>query len=335
MEKRHSGWTSLPMLIVVTVAAAFAVIGCAASPTTSPVSSDTSPQDAGGTPAAASTNTSPSSEVEPAAWSVRERLAEVDSWAFAIGDGALDGPPSAVADRLGIFGLVVVDGEEATVGQVAAVHARGAIVLAYLSVGTIEPWRSWYGRIDSFKLDRWDEWGEYYADVADPAYRDEFCRIAAGVMDKGFDGLFLDNVDMVESHPDRTEGMRLLVSALSQQARADGGVVFAQNGDEFALTLAEFLDGWNREDVSFGYDFNNRSYTRIPTAEHEAALAGIASMRDAGVFVTTTDYLRTAGSADEAEALGVASDVGALPYVSDIDLTRVPSVPFSSRSLKD
>ncbi|MHB0981188.1 MAG: endo alpha-1,4 polygalactosaminidase [Thermoleophilia bacterium] len=331
MVKRLSAWTLAVTVVVVTAAAAFAAMGCAtsASPPDASHAPPNAPSAPGGAGGAGPPGSGPSPPAEPGTSATRERLAEVDSWAFAIGDGALDGPPAALADRLGVFGLVVVDGEDATAEQVAVVRARGTIVLGYLSVGTIEPWRSWYGRLKPFVLDPWDEWGEYYADVADPAYRGEVHRIASAVLDKGFDGLFLDNVDMVDSHPDQSEGMRVLVSDLSRQVRGGGGVLFAQNGDDFALSMAALLDGWNREDVTFGYDFDTQSYVRIPAREHEAALASITSMRDAGVFVMTTDYVRTAGSADEVEALGAARGVGALPYVGDIHLTRVPPAPFS------
>src|SRR5690349_8868317 len=85
------------------------------------------------------------------------RLAGVHSWAFAIGSGDLDGD---VAARYAPFDLVVVDGEEVTPKQVAALHARGKIVLRYLSVGTIEKGRSWFTRAKRYRLELWDDWGE-------------------------------------------------------------------------------------------------------------------------------------------------------------------------------
>ena len=258
----------------------------------------------------------------------RDGLAHVDSWAFAIGDGALDGHAAAVADRLGIFELVVIDAEEATAEEIAALHSRKTLVLAYLSIGTIEPWRSWYAALKPFALDRMSDWDEYYADVSEPGYRRTILGIASGMLDKGFDGLFVDNVDMVESHPSQVGGMRALVSALSAQTRRRGGLLFAQNGDAFATTLTSLLDGWNREDVTFRHDSDASSYVRVPEDDHETALATIESMRDAGVFVTTTDYVSVSGSADESEALGVARGIGALPYVSDIELERIPETPF-------
>jgi len=280
------------------------------------------------------TSCSPSSEpdggsqLESARTPRGENLTDVESWAFAIGDGALNGSAHAVRARLSIFDLVVIDGEEATQDQIAALRDGGTVVLGYLSVGTIEPWRSWYPTLEPFALDRWGDWGEYYADVNDSEYRTAILRIADALTDKGFDGLFLDNVDMVESHRSQEEGMRTLVSDLSDQVRSSGGLLFAQNGEDFALTLAPLLDGWNREDVTFGYDFDREQYVRVPDQDHEEALAALRSMRAAGLLITTTDYVGAGEWADQREAVRVAAGVGALPYVSDVELQRVPESPF-------
>ena len=181
---------------------------------------------------------------------------------------------------------------------------------------------------DAPALDYWSDWGEYYADVKQPGYRTQILSIAGSLMAKGFDGLFLDSVDMVDSHPAQTDGMRTLVTDLSALVKRAGGLLFAQNGDAFELTLAPLLDGWNREDVTFTYNFDNDTYIRVPAADHAEALSALTAMRAAGLLVTATDYVKTAGSAQEKEAVRVALGAGALPYVSDIGLNRIPAKPF-------
>jgi hypothetical protein len=118
------------------------------------------------------------------------------------------------------------------------------------------------------------------------------------------------------------------VSGLSQLVKRTGGLLFAQNGDAFELSLAPLLDGWNREDVTFTYDFDNNRYIRTPKADHQEALKALQAMKAAGLLVTATDYVKSATSANVKEAVKVARGVGALPYVSDIDLARVPARPF-------
>jgi hypothetical protein len=251
------------------------------------------------------------------------RLAAVHSWAFAIGSGDLDGD---VAARYAPFDLVVVDGEEVTAKQVAALHADGKLVLGYLSVGTIERGRSWFRAARPYRLELWQDWGEWYADVASRGYRTLITRtVAPRLRAKKLDGLFLDNVDMVESHPRQRAGMRVLVKTLARGR----GLLFAQNGDDFTPSIARYLDGWNREDVTGTYDFDTKSYVPVPAADTRAAQSALRSMAARGLLVTTTDYL--AAGTDASAAVANACAAGALPYVGDIELRRVPAQALTCR----
>jgi uncharacterized protein (TIGR01370 family) len=259
------------------------------------------------------------------------------SFAFAIGNGMLAGGAEEVTARLGDFGLVVVDGELATAGEVAGLRARKTVVLAYLSVGTIEKWRSWYRRLKPYRLEAWADWkDEWFADVSRAGLRRQIVRrIAPSILAKGFDGLFLDNVDMIETrdHAAQRPGMRKLVLALSDLVRGQGRLLFTQNGHWGLrkLGLLDAIDGWNREDVTWGYDFDRRRYVHQRSGATRAALAELAEMAGRGLVTTATDYTATGDHAALDEAVRNACSVGALPYVSDIGLTarRLPEPPLA------
>lgn len=263
-------------------------------------------------------------------------LADAQSWAFAIGNGTLAGDAERVAGRLGGFDLVVVDGELATRAKVAALRARGTVVLGYLSVGTIERYRSWYRLLRPFRLERWGDWaGEWFADTSRPRYRGLVARrIAPRLLRKGFDGLFLDVVDMIEQprHRAQRPGMRKLVRRLGRLVHRRAGLLFAQNGFRAMrrFGIARHLDGWNREDVTWTYDFGRRRYVRRRPAETRRAQRELERMAADGIFVTATDYTRRGDRAAVEEAVANACAAGALPYVSDIALSakRLPEPPL-------
>jgi len=258
------------------------------------------------------------------------------TFAFAIGNGNLAGGPAAVSARLGGFGLVVVDGELATAAEVAALRAGGVTVLAYLSVGTIERWRGWYDDVRRYRLGAWRDWeDEWFADVSRAGLRRELAgRIAPAILAKGFDGLFLDNVDMIETrnHASQRPGMRKLVLALSGLAHAEGRLLFTQNGawGLRKLGLNGAIDGWNREDVTWTYDFDHRRYVRSRPGARRAALRELAAFRDRGLITTAANYTRAGDAAAVRESVADACSVGALPYVGDIGLTakRLPDPPL-------
>ncbi len=253
------------------------------------------------------------------------RLRSVHTWAFAIGDGDLTGN---LVSRYAAYDLLVLDGQEASPGQVRALRHAGKIVLAYLDVGTIERGRPWYRAASRFRLNYWPDWGEWYADVAAPGFRKLIAgTVGPSTLHKGFDGLFLDNTDMIETHPRQTAGMRTLVRRLARLVHGQGKLLFAQNGEDTIGPLLPYYDGWNREDVSATYDFGAHRYVRQPNGEVAAADRALRRIARAGLLTLSTDYTAAGDAAAATAAIRNACSAGALPFVSDIDLMRVPAVP--------
>jgi polysaccharide biosynthesis protein PelA len=254
------------------------------------------------------------------------RLFGVHSWAFGLG---LDANNPAVLGALSGYDLVVVDGELTRLASVARLHQAGAVVLGYLSVGTIEPFRSWFRKLRPFELsDRFKQFGEIYADVDAGGFRRAISRrIAPRLLRSGFDGLFLDNTDMVETHKRERAGMRRLVRSLARLVHGRGGLLFAQNGEASIKPLLRYYDGWNREDVTWTYSFKRGRYVHQAAAEVAEAQAALRRFSALGLLVTATDYtgIDDVGAAQESAANACAA--GAIPFVSDIGLTRLPATP--------
>lgn len=249
---------------------------------------------------------------------------DIGSFALALGVEPLD---AAAVERLGAYDLVVVDGGSTGREQVTALHDAGSQVLAYLSVGTVEPYRPWFARAqdEGWLLERWPDWDEWYVDTSIPEFRDLMVEEAARELAAGFDGLFLDNTDMVSEHPDQRAGMTELVAALDELV--GDRLLFAQNGDTTVGAIAAHLDGWNREDVSSTYDFETEAYGPVSDDDHRSAVATLAELRDRGLLVTATDYTAADDDPMTAGAVDAACQAGVLPFVSDIGLTRIPDTP--------
>jgi hypothetical protein len=255
------------------------------------------------------------------------RLQQVRSWAFGIGSGNLRGDVGA---RFAPYDLVVVDGEEAKAAQVAALHARGKLVLAYVSVGTIEPGRPWYRAARRYRLDRYEEYDEYYAKVSSPGFRRLITqRVAPPMLDKGFDGLFLDNTAMIEDHKSQRAGMHRLVRELAALAHGRGKLLFTQNGEDVIGPSLRHYDGWNREDLSQTYSFEHGRYERVPREDTRGAQRALRRIAGAGLLVTASDYTKRGDARGRDRAVRNACAAGALPFVTNIGLTRISRVAFT------
>ena len=102
---------------------------------------------------------------------------------------------------------------------------------------------------------------------------------------------------------------------------------FIQNGDEVMHKLEQYIDGWNREDVTSTFDFDSETYKLQADGGRDAALQFIQSMLAKGHFVTTADYTASNESVETAQSIANACSVGAVPSVADIYLTRLPTNP--------
>jgi len=178
----------------------------------------------------------------------------------------------------------------------------------------------------TYRLDYWPEWGEWYADVASSGYRRLLVgRVAPTLLRKGFDGLFLDNTDMVESHPRQKEGMSELVRSLAALVHGRHRFLFTQNGEDSIGTTLRYYDGWNREGVSWTYDFRTRRYVRQSSTEVRVAQSALRSFAARGLLVLAIDYVAAGDTSTAHEAIANACSAGALPFLSNTDLTRIPT----------
>jgi hypothetical protein len=253
------------------------------------------------------------------------RLTRVHTFALALGTSA---QRVENLDRLAAYDLVVVDGENAPLALVDGLRARGVIVLGYLSVGTIEPGRGWFAAAKPYRLEKWTDWNEWFADTSSAGYRELIlANVAPAILTRHFDGLFLDNVDMIGDHAAQRAGMEQLVHALGALVHRRGGLLFTQNGEDVIIPMLDALDGWNREDVTGTYDFRAKRYVRQTRAAIRHAQAALRRVAGSGLLVTATDYTANTDRAAAKRATRNACAAGALSFVSDIGLERIARTP--------
>jgi len=247
-------------------------------------------------------------------------LAGVETFAFALGGGTSTGD---LRERFAGYDLVVVEPDETNARRVKQLRDRGKIVLAYLSIGTIERYRFWYRAVRKYRLK--DKFDEYYARPNRAGYRRIMLRVARRYLRrKKVDGLFLDNTDFIEVHPRQKRGLRRLVRLLARLVHGRDKLLFSQNGESTIGPLLRSYDGWNREDVSWTFDFDTNRYLRVPPADRLAAQSALRRIKAAGLLTTSADYTARDDAAALRESVANSCAAGAVPYVSNIHLTRIP-----------
>jgi uncharacterized protein (TIGR01370 family) len=248
-------------------------------------------------------------------------LRRVERWAPVI--GAYELPALEGVDLVVCDGLRDAAGDDtAARARVASARAAGALVIAYLSVGTVEDWRPYAPEVSrewTFgPMPGWE--GERLVDVRAEGWRRIMAREAAGLQELGFDGLFLDNLDVAEDHPQTQDAMVSLVGEF--RAVAGELLLIAQNGLATIDRLP--VDAVSREDTWWRWE--DGSYRASPPGETAAIVAALRRQRARGLVVFTLDYT-DAGDPEADAIVRRARAEGFVPAVSVLALDRAPHAP--------
>ena len=128
--------------------------------------------------------------------------------------------------------LLAIEPEDYTAAEVAALKAKGATVLGYLSVGSVSDERSYYKSLEKHTLRKLDDWEhEKYLDVCAADVQKWIASRAKEIKAQGFDGWWLDNVDVYEEYKS-TETYKAMGAILSS-VKALGGYVMVNGGMEY------------------------------------------------------------------------------------------------------
>lgn len=249
--------------------------------------------------------------------SPREQFKTIDNYVVYYGEGR--------ADELAQFDLAIIQPETLIPDELADLtETSDTLLIAYLSIGEVEPWRTWYsdGSIQSeWILEENPIWKSYYIDANQAGWRDFIVAKAQEYLDLGFDGIFLDTVDTVDLYPDTQPGMIQMIADL--RAAYPDAILIQNRGMAVAEDTAATVDAIMWEDLSTTYNFDTETYEiNDSTAEIEQ----LTTLRDdTGVIILALDY----AAADDAEgaqkAMQIAREYGFIPSVSVILLDDIPA----------
>jgi hypothetical protein len=156
--------------------------------------------------------------------------------------------------------------------------------------------------------------------VADPRWVEHVLSQAASALESGFEGLFLDTLNVEWSHPTDVPHLLKLIAALREQAGAS--YILANRGFAMLPTLAELVDGVVFESFSTRW-VEDDGYAPWSSAilEGHAAVAERLLGFDLDLYALdyADDDLLAAFAQRRARQFGMSS------YVSDRLLSRLPN----------
>ena len=163
-------------------------------------------------------------------------------------------------NKLKPYKTVVIDAAHLKESDIKKLKKSGKIVYTYLSIGSLEDYRTYYNKYKNLALSEYEGWkGEYWVNVADKGWQKEMLKRAGEFKKKGVDGFFIDNTDVYYYY--KKHGIyKGLISILSGIKKMNTSLII-NGGDEFVnkyikenKNLKKIADGVNQEDVFSMWD---------------------------------------------------------------------------------
>ena len=220
---------------------------------------------------------------------------------FAYEYGVFLGAEPEDVEGMKQYETIVVEGQLFTREEVEALQQEGHKVFSYINVGAIENYREYYKDYEKFTLDVYENWeDEKWIDVTEQEWQSFVTDDLAGELkDKGFDGLFVDNLDVYYHYPS-DESFDAITSIL--KAFKDYGFYVSINGGD--VYVQKCLDTFESVDDLFDAVNQETVFSSIIWDEEDTF-----GSQDASETENFTEYL------DEVAKQGI--DVYLLEYTTD------------------
>lgn len=205
-------------------------------------------------------------------------------------------------DKIKDYNVVVVEPASIDVGGVEFLHKTNEKIYAYLNIGSLENYRPYFNEFKEKTLGLYENWeDEYWMDVSDIAWQKLIVdKLGRDIVDKGFDGFFLDNCDVYYYYPNEEifNGLSSILYGLrslnmTKKYKID---IIINGGDTFVSkcienkTATELFDGVNQECVFTEIDFENKTYKEKDESDREYFKEYLANVKKHRLEVYLIEY---------------------------------------------
>jgi len=217
------------------------------------------------------------------------------------------------------------------------------LTLGYISLGEIASYRWFWNEVSNepWLLDKNPNWDSFMIDVREEAWHDFLLeRIAPRILQKGFDGLFLDTIDTAEylekDHPTKKgpgaeKAMVKLIRKLRK--RFPNTPIVANRGFSLLPEMASEIDGILAESIFTEIDFGNNTTFIRTEASFEERLELLKNVQEKHKLVVfTLDYFHNKDDARIGKIIELSRLHGFVPFISRKELDTIYFHTINGRS---
>ena len=153
-------------------------------------------------------------------------------------------------------------------------------VLAYISLGEVNSQAKHYKELKDKVLGKNNNWDSYYLDLKSEKTRKTLLSLFDDAFEKGFDGMFLDNIDnFTQFGPQKADKNELIAFLKLVDKKYPGKLFFQNAGLELLDQTNQFIDGVVVESVASSYTFKDKKYGLRDKKEFENYIKRINDLK--------------------------------------------------------
>lgn len=166
------------------------------------------------------------------------------------------------------YSTVVIDAQYFSSESVQKIKDNNQTIYSYLNIGSIENFRPYYDQFQDLIIGEYQHWEEErWIDVSAPRWQNFVLNdLSVSILNKGVDGLFIDNTDVFYEFDENISyfhGLNNMLTELKKKTYIciNGGDIFVNRYLNQYGSLDPILDGVNQETVFSKINWEDNTFS--------------------------------------------------------------------------
>lgn len=178
------------------------------------------------------------------------------------------------------YNYVILEEKNFSKEEVSLIKKNNKKVFAYISLGEVNANASHYNLLKNNTLGKNTNWNSHYLDLKSEKTIIVLMRLIKKNLDKGFDGMFLDNIDNFGSFGPQKSQRKELVALISKIKKQYPNHLLIQNsGAELIEDTNKYIDAMMFESVASNYSFKDNLYQLRNEVEYQTYLKRLKELQ--------------------------------------------------------
>jgi uncharacterized protein (TIGR01370 family) len=209
------------------------------------------------------------------------------------------------------------------------------IILGYVNIGEIDTKSPFWSlaKDKAYLVKRNDFWDSWIVDIRDPSWQQLlFDIVIPSIIEKGFDGLFLDTIDSSLSllegkDSEKFKGIKDALAEITMRIKDEYPeiLVTVNRGLPALSYIGKYIDFVVIEDLYSYYADHDKGYIKVDDTSQEILLQQVSkgTRINQDLVVLTLDYVSTEQLEIAKNAISFSRKKGFIPYVSTYKLDQI------------